>query len=157
MVAATLGKRLLGLGAGRAGAGCQSLAGRRARGPKTVARGIDLAVISEAMTGDVQLLLWIAGVHLLGLGCVAVLLIPALKETPSPNRRSEGEGEDGWGRGPKTPPKPPKPPRGGIPLPDAEPARVRLREPGRLADKLPNRQRRPSREPERAPVRTPQQ
>jgi hypothetical protein len=108
------------------------------------------------MTGDVQLLLWIAGVHFLGLGCVAVLLIPALKDSPSPKRHSEGEGEDGWGRGPKAPPQPPKPPRGGIPLPDAEPARVRLREPGRLADHLPQRERRPAREPERTPERTPQ-
>jgi hypothetical protein len=108
------------------------------------------------MTGDVQLLLWIAGVHLLGLGCVAVLLIPALKDNPSPHRRPEGENDDGWGRGPKTPPKPPGPPRGGIPLPDADPARVRLREPGRLADHRPGRERRPAREPERAPERTPQ-
>lgn len=108
------------------------------------------------MTGDVQLLLWIAGVHLLGLGCVAVLLIPALKDSPNPNRRSEGENDDGWGRGPKAPPKPPAPPRGGIPLPDAVPARVRLREHGRLADQLPNRDRRPVREPERTPVRMPQ-
>src|SRR5436305_10924564 len=99
------------------------------------------------MTGDVQLLLWIAGVHLLGLGCVAVLLIPALKDSPSPKRRADGEGEDGWGRGPKAPPEPPKPPRGGIPLEDAEPARVRLREHGRLADQLPPRERRPAREP----------
>jgi hypothetical protein len=107
------------------------------------------------MTGDVQLLLWIAGVHLLGLGCVAVLLIPALKDSPSPNRRPEGESDDGWGRGPKPAPKPPEPPRGGIPLPDAAPARVRLREPGRLSERLPSRERRPAREPSRQPVRTP--
>lgn len=107
------------------------------------------------MTGQVQLLLWIAGVHLLGLGCVAVLLIPALKDSPSPNRRPEGESDDGWGRGPKPPPKPPKPPRGGIPLPDAVQARVRLREPGRLSERLPSRERRPAREPARRPVRTP--
>ena len=108
------------------------------------------------MTGDVQLLLWIAGVHLLGLGCVAVLLIPALKDSPNPKRRSEGESDDGWGRGPKRPPKPPTPPRGGIPLPDAIQARVRLREPGRLSERLPQRERRPAREPARRPVRTPQ-
>lgn len=108
------------------------------------------------MTGDVQLLLWIAGVHLLGLGCVAVLLIPALKDSPSPNRRPEGESDDGWGRGPKAPPKPPKPPKGGIPLPDAVQARVRLREAGRLSERMPRRERRPAREPTRQPVRTPQ-
>src|SRR5438552_15830339 len=108
------------------------------------------------MTGDVQLLLWIAGVHLLGLGCVAVLLIPALKDGSSPNRRSEGESDDGWGRGPKAPPQPPKPPRGGIPLPDADPARIRVRESGRLADHLPHRHRRPAPEPAPSPDTTTQ-
>lgn len=107
------------------------------------------------MAGDAQLLLWIAGVHLLGLGCVAILLIPALRENPAVPRRprSDGESDDGWGHGPKKPPAPPERPRGGIPLPDAVPARVRLREPGRLADKLPAPQRRPAREPDRRPVR----
>ncbi|MGZ4246062.1 MAG: hypothetical protein ACXVSE_17380 [Solirubrobacteraceae bacterium] len=101
------------------------------------------------------LMLWIAGVHLLGLGCVALLMFPALKDNPiGPDRRSD-EGDDGWGRGPKRPPEIPKPPRGGLPLPDAVPARVRLREHGRLAERLPSRERRPAREPARRPVRTP--
>ena len=101
-------------------------------------------------------MLWIAGVHLLGLGCVALLLYPALKDNPvGPDRRSDGEGEDGWGRGPKRPPSPPQPPRGGIPLPDAQPAGIRLREHGRLGERLPARERRPAREPIRRPARTP--
>jgi hypothetical protein len=101
-------------------------------------------------------MLWIAGVHLLGLGCVALLLYPALKDNPvGPDHRSEGEGEDGWGRGPKRPPSPPQPPRGGIPLPDAQPASVRLREHGRLGERLPGRERRPAREPVRRPARSP--
>ena len=100
-------------------------------------------------------MLWIAGVHLLGLGCVALLMFPSLKDNPmGPERRSD-EGDDGWGRGPKRPPEPPAPPRGGIPLPDAVPARVRLREHGRLAERLPSRERRPTREPARRPARTP--
>jgi len=86
------------------------------------------------MSGETQLMLWIAGVHLLGLGCVAVLLIPALRDNPgSPPRPSDADGDDnGWGRGPRRPPTRPEPPRGGIPLPDAQPARARFREPGRL-------------------------
>jgi hypothetical protein len=101
------------------------------------------------------LMLWIAGVHLLGLGCVALLMFPALKDQPlGPERRSD-EGDDGWGRGPKPPPDPPKPPRGGIPLPDAVPARVRLREAGRLSERLPRHERRPVREPARRPAREP--
>jgi hypothetical protein len=109
------------------------------------------------MSGEAQLLLWIAGVHIIGLGCVAVLLIPALRDNPAPpKRRSDADGDDGWGRGPKPPPAPPKPPRGGIPLQDAGPARVRLREHGRLSERIPRRQRRQAPEPVRRPIRTPQ-
>lgn len=108
------------------------------------------------MSGDAQLMLWIAAVHVVGLLCVAALLIPALRDQDAaPQRRSDGDSDDGWGRGPKLPPTPPAPPKGGVPLPDAGPARVRLREAGRLADKLPARERRPVREPDRRPVRTP--
>jgi hypothetical protein len=100
---------------------------------------------------------WIAGVHLLGLGCVAFLMWPALKDNPvAPDRRSDGESDDGgWGRGPKVPPTRPEPPRGGIPLPDAQPAGVRLREHGSLGDRLQRRERRPAREPARRPAPTP--
>jgi hypothetical protein len=102
------------------------------------------------------LMLWIAGVHLLGLGCVALLMFPALKDNPiGPDHRPDGEGEDGWGRGPKLPPPPPSSPSGGIPLPDAVPARIRLREHGRLGERLAPRERRPAHEPARRPVRTP--
>lgn len=98
---------------------------------------------------------WIAGVHLLGLGCVAFLLWPALQENSGGHdHRSEGE-DEGWGRGPKTPPSPPEPPRGGLPLPDAQPAGVRLREHGTLGERLPRRERRPTREPDRRPAPTP--
>jgi hypothetical protein len=102
------------------------------------------------------LLLWIAGVHLVGLVCVAMLLLPVLNESPTttPNR-TDSEGDDGWGRGPKVPPPPRVPPRGGIPLPDAAQSSVRLREAGRISEQLPGRQRRPSREPGRQPGRRP--
>jgi hypothetical protein len=101
------------------------------------------------------LMLWIAGVHLLGLGCVALLMFPALRDNPVAPERRPDDGEDGWGRGPKRPPSPPEPPRGGIPLPDAQPARVRLREHGRISERTPRRERRPTREPARRPARTP--
>jgi hypothetical protein len=106
------------------------------------------------MSGDAQLMLMIAGMHLLGLVCAAVLIIPALRDDPGlPPRRSDPGSDDGWGRGPGNPP-PPKPPRGGIPLPDAEPAGIRLRDHRKLGDGLPKRDRRPAREPDRTPVRT---
>ena len=100
-------------------------------------------------------MLMIAGVHLLGLACVVALMIPALRERPDvPPRRSDGGSDDGWGNYPTRPPSPRDVPGGGIPLPDAEPARVRLRDHRRLREYLPARQRRPAREPDRRPVRT---
>jgi hypothetical protein len=44
---------------------------------------------------------------------------------------------------------------GGVPLPHAEPAPVRLREPGRIADGYPRRERRPAHDPAPAPRRAP--
>jgi hypothetical protein len=104
------------------------------------------------MSGDAQLMLMIAGLHLLGLVCVAVLMMPALRDGPDTPPGSDGS-DGGWGHGPGRPPTSPSAPRGGIPLPDAEQARVRLRDGhGRLFDSLPRRERRPAREPDRTPV-----
>jgi hypothetical protein len=105
------------------------------------------------MSGEAQLLLMVAGMHLLGLGCVAMLMIPALRDTPDSPPSSDSGSDEGWGRGRPRPPKPPEPPRGGIPLPDAVPARVRLRDHQKLGDLLPPRERRPVKEPERKPIR----
>jgi hypothetical protein len=104
------------------------------------------------MSGEAQLMLMIAGMHLLGLVCVAVLIIPALREPPGLPPRTDSDSDDGWGRGPGRPPTPPGPPRSGIPLPDAEPARVRLRDHRKLSDQLTGPERRPAREPSRTPV-----
>src|SRR5436305_1284119 len=106
------------------------------------------------MSGEAQLLLMIAGVHLLGLGCVAVLIIPALRDGPGPSSSSDSGPDDGWGRGPGGPPREPGSPSGGIPLPDAIPAGVRLRDHRRLSDFRHRPERRPAREPDRTPVRT---
>jgi hypothetical protein len=107
------------------------------------------------MSGDAQLMLMIAGMHLLGLVCAAVLIIPALRDNPElPPRRSDPGSDDGWGRGPDKPPKAPDSPRGGIPLLDAEQSRIRLRDHRTLPERLPRRERRPAREPGRTPVRT---
>ncbi len=106
------------------------------------------------MSGDTQLMLMIAGVHLLAMACVALLMIPAMRDGEwAATSRPDTDSDEGWGRGPKRPPSKPEPPRGGIPLPHAQPARVRLRDHRRLAEGMPRRERRPAREPERAPVR----
>jgi hypothetical protein len=101
-------------------------------------------------------MLMIAGVHIVGLACVALLILPALRGGPGPSSQPpEGGSDEGRGNDRRRPrPGPSRRPPGGIPLPDARPARVRMREPGRLADLLPRRDRRPSREPTRQPIRT---
>ena len=99
-----------------------------------------------------------AGVDLIGLLyllCIfAVLFIPALlgRSGPPPGPQDQGS-DDGWGKGPDPRPTPPERPRGGIPLPDAEPAPLRLRGHERLADLGRARERRRTREPDRRPVR----
>ena len=64
---------------------------------------------------------------------------------------SDGEGGGGGGRGPDRPHEPPATPRGGIPLPDAEQSRVRLRDHNRPGLRRPPI-RRPAREPQRVPA-----
>src|ERR1700689_4309959 len=99
------------------------------------------------MTEGVKLIFWIAAVHVLGLACVAVLMLPALRDDSSSPQWSDGEADDGWGGGSKKPPSRPDPPPGGIPVSDSVPAGVRLRDHDRLGDKLPPRERRTVREP----------
>jgi hypothetical protein len=107
------------------------------------------------MTEGVKLIFWIAGVHILGLVCVAVLMLPALRDDSAAPQWTDGEADEGGGGGSKTPPSRPEPPSGGIPLSDSVPAGVRLRDHGRLGDKLPSRERRTVREPApRVPART---
>jgi hypothetical protein len=73
-------------------------------------------------------------------------------QRPPPGPADSG---GGWGTGPQEPHDFPGIPPGGLPLPlpDAEPARVRLRDHDRPL-RVPSRERRPAREPGRAPVRS---
>jgi hypothetical protein len=106
--------------------------------------------------GDETLLVaLLGGLHLLGFGFAAVLLLPLLRdERVVPISRGEDEDEGGGGNDRITPAPSRGPRGGGIPLPDAVPARVRLREPARLADLLPPPTRR-RREHAPMPVRVP--
>src|SRR4249920_2073794 len=96
---------------------------------------------SDVVRGDPLALLYTLFVF------AAVLLIPAVISrffsSPGPPRSDSDEG----GGGPPRRPVPPTPPPGGIPLQDARPARARLRDHRRLAQRLPRRERRPVREP----------
>jgi hypothetical protein len=102
---------------------------------------------------EVQLLLWMTGIHLIGFLCVGLLMIPALRDNDDPTDQDSGSSDDGWGNLPTSRPNSGGGPGGGIPLPDAEQSRVRLREPGRLSERVRPRERRPVREPERRPIR----
>jgi hypothetical protein len=103
---------------------------------------------------DVQLMLFLVGVHIFGFVAVGLLMLPVLRDDPSEGDEDGGSSDDGWGNRPNVKPDPSRWPGGGIPLPDAEQSSVRLREPGRLADKLGHPERRPVREPApRKPVR----
>ncbi|HEY8584479.1 MAG TPA: hypothetical protein VIL49_16085 [Capillimicrobium sp.] len=103
------------------------------------------------MTREVIALVLTVGVHILGAGVLIGVIA-----------RNSGADLWGWwprdddGREPEAP-RPPDPvqPDGGLPLPSAVPAAVRLREPARLADGYGRPARRPRHpaEPVRAPVR----
>ena len=92
-------------------------------------------------------MLFLIGVHIFGFVAVGLLMIPVLRDDPSDTDEDGGSSDDGWGNRPNVKPDPSRWPGGGIPLPDAEQSTVRLREPGRLTDKLTRPERRPAREP----------
>jgi hypothetical protein len=100
------------------------------------------------------------GVDVLGMVYLAflfaVIFVPLLLgRRTSPPGADESGSDDGPGGGPRRGPTPPGPRPGGIPLPDAEQAGVRLRDHGRLAERHRARERRPARHPEPSPARTP--
>jgi hypothetical protein len=104
--------------------------------------------------GTAQIILLVVGMHLLALACAAVLIVHAMKAAPTVAWRApKGGSDDGPGSDRRGPVVLPRLPGGGLPLPDAEPARVRLRDHRRLADLTPSRERRPAREPVREPAR----
>lgn len=93
------------------------------------------------MSSDTELVVLL---HLIALAAGGGLLLLAFSggdgyEDAHPDRGSGGD----------RPPDPPRRPIGGPQLPVAAPARVRLREPARLADLLPPAPRRGAREPKR--------
>lgn len=109
------------------------------------------------MSSDTELVLILAAMHLLMIACAIVLFAPLLRGEEFPFRlRGEDEEDDGGGGNDRVAPRNPGGPRGGgLPLPDAAQAAVRLRGPARLADVLGRRERRPAHppRPQRDPVR----
>lgn len=111
------------------------------------------------MADETLLVALLGGLHLIGFGFAALLLLPLLRDERivPVARREEDDDSGGGGGNDRLHPIAPRGPRpGGLPLPDAVPARVRLREPARLADLLPSpTRRRREHAPAPAPSRTP--
>ncbi|MBB4661741.1 hypothetical protein [Conexibacter arvalis] len=97
------------------------------------------------------------GLHLLGIGFAMLLLLPLLRDERVVSTWAPPEEDDSGGGGnDRVTPEPPRDPTpGGLPLPDAVPARVRLRGTVRLGDLTPPPARRREHVP--APERTPEQ
>ena len=109
------------------------------------------------MPGDAKLVLLMAALHLIGLVFVGVLLVMFLRSDTAAGYRPPEDSDGGGGGGNDRPaPRDIDGPSGdGVPLPDASPARVRLRDHSRLSELTPRRPRRRSPEPARAPRRVP--
>jgi hypothetical protein len=107
------------------------------------------------MSPDEELMLIFGGLHLVALILGVVLFVMFLRsETdygiqPPDDEEPPGGGNDRISDRPKTSPS------GGIPLPDAEPAAMRLRGPGKLRDGRPRPVRRPEHAPEPSRRRVP--
>lgn len=105
------------------------------------------------MQPDEELVIIFAILHLVALMLGGALFAMFLRSDSRPRSESSEDDEDGGGGGgnDRITDKPKTSPSGGIPLPDAEPAPVRLRGHERFADLRPRRIRRPAREPVRRP------
>ena len=104
---------------------------------------------------DDELIVIFAALHLVALVLAGVMLLMFMR-SDRPEGRQDGEEEDGGGGGSdRINDRPKTSPPGGIPLPDAEPAPVRLRGPERLRDLRPRPERRRVVEPGPARPRVP--
>jgi hypothetical protein len=110
------------------------------------------------MPADVKLVALFAGLHLLGLILVCVMLVLFFRSDATTSWSpgdEEGDGGGGGGNDRVRPRDSGGPRGGGLPLPDAVPARVRLRDHRRLADLIPGPARRALPEPGPRPRRVP--
>lgn len=107
------------------------------------------------MSQDTELVVIFGVLHLVALAFGVVLFMMFLRSDTTRPWQPPEEDEGGGGGNDRLGSFKPKPkPTGGIPLPDAAPARLRLRGPGQLRDAYPRPGRRPA-EPVRSPSRRP--
>ena len=107
---------------------------------------VELHLISRNLGSTIDQ--WIPFVDLgFGLLLAPAVLFRSVAKPPPPSDEDDDDG--GWT---DPPPSPPPRPRGGLPLPDADQSRIRVRDhAGSLNDR--GRTRRPAREPRRSPAR----
>jgi hypothetical protein len=100
------------------------------------------------MSPDEELVAIFGALHLVALALGVLLFVLFLRSDTRDGRNPSDEDDGGGGGGSdRISDRPKTSPSGGIPLPDAEPAPVRLRGPERLADLLPRPERRRVAEP----------
>jgi hypothetical protein len=102
------------------------------------------------MSPDEELMLIFGTLHLVALVLGAALFMMFVRSDRASGGEPPEEDEGGGGGSDRISDAPKTSPSGGIPLPDAEPAPVRLRGHERLADLLPKPDRRRVTEPEPA-------
>ena len=108
------------------------------------------------MSPDEELMLIFGALHLVALAMGVLLFLMFLRSDTIDGRNDGDEDEGGGGGGSdRISDRPKTSPSGGIPLPDAEPAPVRLRGHERLADLRPRPERRRVTEPPPEPRRVP--
>lgn len=109
------------------------------------------------MTPDEELMVIFGALHVIALALGVVLFMMFLRSDATSSWKPPEEDEGGGGGGnDRLPTSKPKPrPSGGVPLPDAEPARARLRDHRKLRDAYPRPLRRPlhPHTPQRTPAR----
>lgn len=87
------------------------------------------------MSPDEELVVIFGALHLIALALGIVLFVMFLRSESNPPYPGSDDDESDGGGNDRLPDRPPKSsPSGGIPLPDAEPAPVRLRSHDRLSD-----------------------
>jgi hypothetical protein len=99
------------------------------------------------MTPDEELMVIFGALHLVALVLGAVLFFMFLRSEAGSGFKPPDEDDGGGGGNDRLSGGPKSSPSGGIPLPDAEQASIRLRGPGRLADLRPRPARRRVAEP----------
>jgi len=112
----------------------------------------------SCMSPDEELMVIFGALHLIALALGVVLFVMFLRSDATSSWKPPEDEEGGGGGGNDRLPSRPKPkPTGGVPLPDADPARTRLRGHGKLRDAHPRPSRREvhPQTPHRRPTRQP--